>query len=1128
MEFDVFNIPLKKGVTRIEANAGTGKTYTLEKLVVRLIKEQGLQPSELLLLTFSNKAAAELRQRIFDNFRLNEPIITHGSDAGTSVPVIDFDDFTISTFHGFFNKFLLEISAVSGLRRYEKIVGDTNPLLMFITHDFIRKFTYRNYLGGVYFAQVFGTHERLLNDVMKPLEKYPRLSLPNTVNRIEDLTEHLTGITEAFQKLQKTLEKERSELEAFFSTATNINGKHFKSSSLKKLLTQINGLVRTAFLFNPDKWEYGNLSPTKIDTALKDGISHGFRFFGELKEYQKLLFQQKELCLSYLHQLIHQQLPAQASERGIITYNLLQSESLSALESTMHPSPKQILRDKFKAVLIDEYQDIDNIQNEFISSVFLGEDNYIYFVGDPKQSIYRFRGADLFSYSKLTTNDNSASYTLTTNRRSVELLINSVNKIFSGADSPFLYDEILPYHPSATPVSEQSTAEDIIQFGRSHRFAVTLLQGGKEKKSYEQEIVNSVCSSIFDLLKYGTDDRNKSGWKPRNIAVLVRRKKDGALIKKQLIKIGIPAQLQFNHPLFETDEAKELYALFSSVLSVGRPSALPTAMSLKLLNFTSKDIERLTVESGFGDEIAERFFRGREIFTDQGIFQTFEYYNKAFQLEELILGQEDGKVIWQNLEEMIRYLNQSEQEENLDSHQLLKLFSRLISGEIEGAPQATHDLSAESVRIMTIHSSKGLEFPAVFLPLIKKKSPPDPIKIFHDPANGFTPSLMRAENIKDYTMELEAEERRLFYVALTRASKVCEVTLHESNIEYRQLLKPLYEEENSPVLFRSIPDTKVMLPDEKYDPLEGEIQQLIQQSDYVAKSFFAKEKYSFTKLMRSMGSGRELASISSDEAEKRIQDTESELTLPTQDESDDICTLPAGSSFGELIHAMFENIDFKQSVLAEANQEVLVNAINKAGFDINLLKPISDLVDNVMTKDIGLTHTPGLILSDIHNDLKISEMFFSFKVEDIPWHKLAEKLDGKTESLFSENLALLLKELKQDSYHGFLTGFVDLMFEHGGKLYILDWKSNFLGTTPKDYNQKGMLASMQEHRYFLQMFLYAEAAERYFRNRFKSHEFPQIFGGAYYLFARGIRGNEGDTGIFFVPGEQIAPYIALN
>ncbi len=1216
---------LIQGNNVIEASAGTGKTFNIQKIFLRLIVEKKRSIDSILVVTFTEAATAELREKIraelvaaldYLTDPANEPdgvakaildnFIVDGDKKTDAcrrllLAVLDFDLAAIYTIHGFCKRMLSDNSFESGFLFDTELLTDPSELITGIINDYWRKHFYHQPHLIAAAAAHLKINMKKLQELAKELMK-PGI-VPDTGIDTESATETDTGTENGSVKnLQEQMEKVKTiwaankdgiiEIIQQNVAAGILSGAKdkFGPEPLKEHILALDRIA-TGKDRNISRADFETLivfSNTKIkDALLKKGkeqkkkIIH--EFFDACEELSEPLDMIALEIKSSFYRYLKDELTKRKDTDNIQTFDDLLVKLRDALNA--NPALQQAIREKYRAVLIDEFQDTDNVQFEIFNTVFMdnnssNDDRVLFFIGDPKQAIYSFRSADVFTYFKATeaiTNQNM----LGVNFRTQEQLVADVNKLFNTEDktifNPFILDE-MEYKKVESAERSKGNLRKLMIDGKDAG-ALKLcwtreasdIGIGESRKT----ICASVAGEITRLMNLSKDGKAcfQSGEKieeikPSDFAILTRTNKEAASIKVALEKCNIPAVLQHSCKVFDTDEALQMEIFMRAVATPGNSKLVAAALGSRII---STDATWLA-NTGKGDEAGKRIEEWSNRFQEYHYLwaaKSFMRMFRAFLNEKSLftdgdniyvrlLKYNDGERALTNLLHLAEVLHEAETTEKLGINGLLNWFIEKRTN-TEGLPddsfQVRLERDDEAVKIMTIHKSKGLEFPIVFCPFVShiRSSVNEEDFVYHDDDfkrvihfNGVKEDE-REKLYKTWNEEL-AERMRLLYVAVTRAKNL--TYIYGGNIrnsDYSALGYLLYapaaelEFDNYIEGMKSISKRRNMQEDtvtrmenrinthlpalkvdypavttEKYSYVPENIEIDARSRTFEGKIDTRWRMSSFSGLTR-YNNNLQFSGNDKDDEEGNnlyaptVQPTQSVNTFWTQ-----IPENTLAAELGTIVHEMFELIDFAadDNDIREKVQPVLNknNAMSSARLLDSAVAMMRGILEQTLTFSDVNFKLKDVVLAD-----RVSEMEFYYPLHEFSHRKVAEAFkDFATNKLIKQQFPALL-ENNSFSINGFMTGKLDLVFIYKGKYYILDWKSNKLGDELQDYSQENLTREMIKNRYVLQYSIYVKALDKLLNKELKDYNYDEHFGGVIYLFLRGLGGNvDGEpTGMFF-------------
>ncbi len=1167
LPIDPLKAPLT-GTNLIEASAGTGKTHTIASLFLRLILEKKMPVEEILVVTFTKAAASELKERIRNRLseareaflkesepkrsepkksepKKSEPdefldALTLKYDSLSSLRIIEdalanFDLASIFTIHGFCQKILYENAFETGALFNTELVTEKTALFQEVADDFWRKNFYNSQpeitawalkkLKGPEFFLKFlrklkSPHIKIIPDIKKP---------------------HITGLPlyrEELKKVYTGWPLVRHEIEALLSSPS-LKAGTYKKSKVLPMLESMERFVAGGSGFPLFKG-FQNFTSSKLEKFRKNGMPGVFHPFFDICDKLwnlsislEIQMEQYFICIkSEFFKFAKNELTEKKEAANINFFDDLLIKVNNAVKGEGGDSLAKAIRQKYQAALVDEFQDTDLIQYEIFSKLFSPKDKTIFMIGDPKQAIYGFRGADIFSYIK-ASEDADNRFTLKKNWRSDPGLITAVNTIFSNVSNPFIFKEI-PFI-----CSDAAKKED---FSTSAPFNLWYLPAEEEKSVNKpvavQLISNAVAKEIDNLISISSPD-SEIKFKPGNIAVLVRTNAQAQIIKDSLVLKNIPSVLYNADNIFDSHEAEEVHRILAGIGEPDNENMLRAALVTDMIGVSGEDLDISKDDSIWWNRWFSRFITYNRLWTGYGFIRMFKSFISMEKVKKRILSYYDGERRLTNILHLSEIL-QKESERHSGITGLLKWLSEKRSN--AATENEEHQLRLESdedsVKIVTIHKSKGMEYDVIFSPfgwdgsIINDKE-----FLFHE--NNKAKRLVfdigsdeRKKNLCLAKNELLAENIRLLYVALTRAKKKCYMAW--GKINKSETSSMAYILHNRDLSFNSLNEDitdklKKQLSSKTDENLIDDLKDIAARSSGTIKFSLlplyngsAREKNAYKKeedkkkylkkFTEKIDTSWKISSYSSIISGSSTNKHDAAEKKPSEiSDKNDIFSFPAGAHAGIFFHDIFEHLDFTTKD-SEKIDILVKNRLNEYGFDPAWDKTVVRMVKNVIsTRLFPESYDKDLRLSCIETKDRVNEMEFYFPLNRINPEKLENIFISHFKSCtgiptsFSEQMG----RLNFSTTRGFMKGFIDLIFFYENRFYIVDWKSNLLGRIIEDYNQETLVLTMNEELYFLQYHLYTLAVHQYLKNRIPDYNYEKNFGGVFYIFIRGVNPDRG-------------------
>jgi len=1121
-ELDPFQIPLR-GRHIIEASAGTGKTYAISNLFLRLVLEKGLSVENILVVSFTEAATNELRYRIRQ--RLKDAL--KGFSDGTDDPFLrglldrvqdrkkgidrirrtirDLDRLHISTIHGFCRKVIIDNSFESGTLLDTRLVEDQQLLKQEVIRDFWREYIYSESPLFVDFLK----KSRFDPDTISSLvDQYIIRPYVRLVPEKAELT-NARALELEYQQLILDLH------DLWFKSKEQILHLLFNSPSLnRRTFNKRNILNWTKYLeaFLVSKgYEFGKTDLIKRFASIE--LEHPFfrlvkRLF-LLNQRLESVYQQKLVFLrKKLIEYVEKELSKRKVLKNVISFDdLIKVVHKAVLEQEVLVNG---LRSRFVAGMIDEFQDTDPVQYEIFKLIFDSKDRALYLIGDPKQSIYSFRGADIFTYIK-ASKETGSRYTLKENWRAHPKLIKAINKIFASKENPFFYKEIM-FLPSI-PATRSEVKE--LRSGNAKEPCLKIWKFKREdygnKAKAKEKIARSVASEISRLLQLSDQRSLFIGDEPvkaSDIAVLVRRNSEAELIQKELSSLRIPAIIYSTTNVFASWECKELITVLRGISFYNKEAYLKAALGTDIMGLKAEDMELM--DEARWEAYMKSFKYYRELWENSGFICMFRQFLNQEQVIPRLMRFEDGERRCTNLLHLMEVVHEAEKEHMLGIEGIIKWLN-CQKKESSSRPEE-YQLRIESdesaVRVITIHRSKGLEFPIVFIPFawdtVDRRTFSNRPVIFHSLKDQAYVLDLGSEN-QERHMELSlqealAEDLRLIYVAMTRAKNCCYLVYDES-IKKDSAMSYLFAQDPSE-LFKEMKDDVVVEPifesEPVYRPVKKE-EQSLSCRDFSKQIDTSWRLSSFSSLVSNAHYVEDVQDIDMIQVQ---EEEEEELLSPSQD----IFSFPKGARAGTFFHDLLEHLDFRDS--DEKITELISEKLVQYGFDQSWKEAVFSVIKDLINVPLD-PELKGLSLCKVSLQARINEMEFYFPLKRID----AELLEGVMKEWdLIESASRLPGEvdrLRFDPVQGFMRGFIDMIFSWKGRFFIVDWKSNHLGNRKEDYSFEQLHREMKRRFYFLQLAIYTVALDQYLRVNLPDYSYENDFGKVYYIFLRGISAEKG-------------------
>ncbi len=1156
-EYQLFNAArgdLTRGITLVEASAGTGKTYAITMLVLRSVVELHVPIDKILIVTFTKAATEELRQRIRLRLLLARNLFAgkEPSDGGADetlsswalaiddrqkalgdlqLALADIDRAGVFTIHGFCQRMLAEQALESGQLFDVELLSDIEHIRRQIAEDFWRSRIYSlASLPCAFVIKDFPTPEQLLASVYEAKKENCRIE-----PRIRPLEEILIRLDTAMARLAAWWRQSGDELRGFFAKSLGLG--HFKKPFTEDYDLWIGAL---------DDFFRGNTTtlPDKILLLSREnliGELNGQKIRGDEKklsylaawplpeeEVEELPAAAHALILTLrveLAEKLRAEVMRRLERRGNIGFDDLITRLSRALQGERGSALRRLIGARYAVALIDEFQDTDGMQWHIFSSIFGGGEHALYLIGDPKQAIYKFRGADIHSYFLARTSAQQL-LTLEKNYRSHPFLVSEVNRLFGSRPRPFYFPaEILDYRP----VVAGKSASDANLHRNNESLAgmvyCTLAENAEDSagrwsssKASDRFLAFTVAeiANLLDPLSpatLATDEERLLA--PHDIAVLVRSHRQAEAYRQALAEAGIPAVVGSRESVFHTGECRDLLLLLQAIAAPGDMVKLRTALTIPWFGFTGNDLYDLFDDEERFNSLYRRFLEYHQLWCQQGLMAMIY---RLLVGEEVLVTLAAGKLAERaiaNIFHLVELIQEEESGKNLGMSQVVQWLLRMTLND-SGTENTELLLESdeEAVRIVTMHGAKGLEYPVVFCPFLWYRSTylsSEKYQISgHDDEHRLVVDLGSdrfSERREKAVGEQMAEDLRLLYVAVTRAKIRCYIMW--ADVKAHSPVADSFDSALGYLLFSEGP-----VP---YNEQQQTLQTLIQhhplqwvtlEGDDPPPAARAKERPQELRPLPSstrslytdwqMSSYSAMAMLSEYEEEVEIVAGSGGRAIP-------VPGLPAGASFGNVVHDILEELSF--AALARGDKEnhlVLRQKCVRYGVGADPAE-VGRLLQQVVTTQLLPPACPAnFSLAMLEEGKCLKEMGFYFHLGLLATKRINTILAGEPTFV----------PLGHKTMRGYLTGFIDLICEFAGKYYILDYKTNFIGDALDDYQPEKLIAAMQSHNYGLQYWIYTLVLHRHLRNLCDDYRFQDHFGGVMYLFVRGMTPDRAGSGIF--------------
>lgn len=1196
--FDLASTPIEDGVTLIEASAGTGKTYCLTGLVLRLLLEEKVEDvSEILVVTFTQAATQELVERIRQALRAacallsgesttEEPFLRHlqeehGGDeerlARLREALVRFDDLTVATIHGFCKRALEDGAFESGMPFAAELLEDDAPILLETARDVWRRALY----PAPRVVATVATEERWTPETFLPdYETWRRHPSTQIQPPPEPLERGVAALEDGFRRLALAwdaasllplLEGRRFRSHAYLARGSLED--HLRDAEAfcrrgapagLRAIRELAGPRLASTLFKKDSAGVLDHPSVRAATAFSESIDrlrHALR------------------C----HFIAEVDAQHDRTRRGalILTYDDLLRRLREALADPRRGDAlRHSIRRRYRAALIDEFQDTDLTQYDIFRQLF--RSGPLFLIGDPKQAIYRFRGADVFAYLAAQS-EADRGYTLDRNWRTSQPLVEAINALFLQARRPFVFDRIA-FEPATAAV--QPDAHD--EGPRLHWIWTPRYRNREESRA---AVIQAVTAEVRRLLSRGDGG---GGLAPDDVAILVRTNSQALDFQQSLREIDVPSVVGRSGDIFQTEEMAELQRVLSAVADPGYAPRLRAAWATRLWGDDAAAIAELNGDDEAFAHRLETFDAYRDDWRRRGLMPMIQRLLGHRRVRQRLLASTAGERRLTNLVHAIEVLHRAESERRLSPVALLSW----LAAEKARARSETDltELRLESdepaVQISTVHRSKGLEYGVVFCPFLWESRAVDrPPVTAHLDAESLVFDC-GSEDFEAHRQQAEAErlaeDLRLTYVALTRARHRCYVVWGDvpgkdasatSALGY--LLRPddpgLALEAAARAAVSDAADPLADAPPGEWaaralarvkagrEGWRRDLEAFVADRAGVMELRFVDDLLATQPVLKILDDGRDLAprrfsgripapwtlesfsslsrgSAAGSEApdhhdpatpeplQRPPEAADPPADPPADPDGPSLLAFARGRRAGTCLHHVLERCDFAQ--LPEPDDDGIAEILHRHGLDHGAAHPGTpagaepgpagagspdyDPVAAVRQLVRRLAHSrlPGtdFELTAVSRERQLIEWKFTAPLASTVPARLADLFQSHGRDAVGNDYGPLLARLSPAAVAGYLTGFVDLIFSHQDRWYVIDWKSNYLGPEKASYGDAEIWTAMCHHHYVLQYHLYLLALHRYLKQRLPGYDYERHVAGAYYVFLRGIGEPADGTG----------------
>ena len=1121
IKLDPYTFTLR-GVQVIEASAGTGKTWTLAALYLRLVLGDGrapLEPRQILVMTFTDAAMEELRERIRE--RLAQAARVFHRDALAEAKADDFllqlrdsrepnllgdalrldtaarsmDEAAIFTIHGWSHRMLREHAFESVSLFEQRKIEDPHALQQQVLHDYWRLHVYTlSPAQTLALTEFASSPDDLLSQLRKRLSKrshQPLLSqLPAKAAftaAFNQKAQWLTDLATLETKARALWTLHRLELESQLEGAykNDLNGTSYGITKYAKHMRAMQAWAQGDDSTDqiPAKFSLAGL---KVNKGKNKPLDHFgvYQTIADLEALRAAAPDTWEAVYDHAAEWISAESTRRKLQRGEFDFQDLLQRLHHALTTPGSGLPA-LIRQQYPVALVDEFQDTDKLQYGALQHIYIPDapddepaDTALMLIGDPKQAIYSFRGADLQTYLQARAAAKQV-HTLSGNFRSSKPLVDAVNHVFSTAHLPFAN---IGYEP--VTAERAASVLSVPRPDGTHWPALTVWTAAEtgpcKAMTLRDEFAEGMASQIVALLQEGQVA-------PADIAVLVRTGKEAGYIRKALQERAVATvYLSERDSVYRSPQALQLWYVLAAVLKPRSLRAIRSAVATRLYGLSAAEREQVLLDDQNLEALIETFLAWQDMWRTQGVLaMVHQLLHQRGVAAQCLAQTHTGERELTNVLHLAALLQEASAGLQGETA-LLRFLSEQIGADDNsdsGASQLRLETDAALVKVITLHKSKGLQYPVVFLPFAYE--PP------------YEKGLSTEEKLAQ-----QAESVRLLYVAMTRAQRALFLAAATPKIGYKSApLYTLLNRKGSDDLIDRLNDWQCSdihiepLPPSTDHRWTGTAAAVLPRNAETPQRRHrsAWRSSSFSSMTRDLPKGTALPKTAQDELrEYRQIDAEGEANplQPTSPWSALKGSERLGTAMHDLLECQLHEAWPAQSTSPTWQKLLRRHARNLAAEKVSA-EQLQDWVQVCTHAQLPLPEGP-LQLRTLTSQHAVAEMPFVLSVGDASTRHIDDLLHSYVQPGQPRTA------LSRETLQGQLVGSLDLVLEHQGRWYVLDYKTNQISTS----TQQAMTDKILEKRYDLQYSLYLLALHRLLKARLTDYDYDRHIGGALYFFLR--------------------------
>jgi exodeoxyribonuclease V beta subunit len=1162
---DPLRLPLQ-GIQLIEASAGTGKTWTLAALYLRLVLGHGGQPphmpAQILVVTFTRAAAAFRGQREADDFLqrlINE--YPEPDDRAAAARQLDLaaqwmDEAAVYTIHGWCQRMLSQ-HAFEGSESTDD-VADENARLAEAVRDYWRRFyTGLDQTDAACVAREWRKPEALQRAVR------PLLGLSMRHLRVDGQPLPVVDdLTEALHRSQAPRRDAEHMARQIWQADADIIEQMLREAVLGKVLKNN--------IFNPDKvnrelialreWLDGaeaddelleRYTQAKLDSAVSKNSTPpthaAFAAVQTLVDIRKADAPLRPLLLSHAMPWISARIDKIRERQARPGFDDMLRQLDAALNGPHGAQLAETIATQYPLALIDEFQDTDPLQWNIFQRIYAARpETALLLIGDPKQAIYAFRGADIHTYLAARDEAQQPTWTLTTNYRSTSGLVAAVNRIYQYADNQplgaFAFGrgtQGLPF----TPVHHGGSKRSLMYDGQpiaAMRLEVLARDKSLPGGMYMEVAAAHAAAHMVDLLNAAQsghcafiDEHGiQTALRPSDMAVLVRSGREANAIRTALRQRGVASvYVSERDSIYASAEAPDVLLWLQACAMPSSDRAMRAALASMTMDRSLEELDRLNHDEAYWEHCGEQFRSLQTSWQRHGVLAMLHNLLHAFDLPARLLTKPHGERALTNLQHLAELLQHAATQ--LDGeHAVIRYLTMQMTRANEGVAETSEEQivrlesEADLVRVITIHKSKGLQYPVVMLPFASRfqDAPKGSVQTWHDdqghPWIDLQPDHDTQQRIDNERLQ---EDLRLLYVALTRAEHACWLGVACTIDGVRK----------TPVLHRSafgyvLSGGEPIAPEVLLGRLEAlrgdmyDIQIGIAAETPATQLYHAQQRLPALRPARSYrlplpepwwiasysslthGTGEVMRASAPETATQDVltETARESVERMAMENEQGIHAFPRGAEPGTFLHDLLEWVAEAGFASATQDQALLeqyiVRRCQRRGWS-NWAPLLIQWLPVLLHTPLALPGGGSLTLAHMDNRQRYqAELEFWFEANQVDTQRLDQLVSRYTLQ------GAPRPTLPPNRINGMLKGFIDLIVEQDGRYYVIDYKSNWLGDNAAAYTPAAMHEATLHSRYDLQYAIYTLALHRQLRARMADYDYEQHVGGVLYLYLRGV------------------------